>query len=331
MMKRILAATVLSVALAAGFAHAAAPTAENPPKALSVTPAREWDDPTRFMMLDATLAGSRIVAVGEHGIVLLSDDNGKTFRQARHVAASSTLTSVYFVDAQHGWAVGQWGVILSTSDGGETWTLQRSDTSIDQPLFSVYFKDTQRGWATGLWGLLLATQDGGKTWVKQPLPPRPGGARTDLNLYKIFADHVGTLFITAEKGIVLRSRDDGTTWEYLQTGNEGSLWSGAAGQGNVIVVGGLLGHMYRSADGGDTWQKVQSGATGSITDLVSSGDHIFGVGLDGFLIQGALDATGFSASQRPDHAALTAVVVPKDGVPLLFSKNGALTDSRARP
>ncbi|MFU0418243.1 WD40/YVTN/BNR-like repeat-containing protein, partial [Acinetobacter baumannii] len=91
------------------------------------------------MLLDATRAGKRVVAVGEHGIVLLSDDEGKTYRQARTVPVSATLSAVSFADEKHGWAVGQWGVILATSDGGETWVKQRMDTAVDQPLFSVVF------------------------------------------------------------------------------------------------------------------------------------------------------------------------------------------------
>nr|WP_244322966.1 YCF48-related protein [Paraburkholderia dipogonis] len=276
------------------------------------------------MLLDATRAGSRIVAVGEHGIVLLSDDGGGRYQQAKRVPASSTLTSVFFTDALHGWAVGQWGVILATADGGETWTLQRSDTSIDQPLFSVYFKDARHGWAVGLWSLLLVTEDGGHTWRLSKLPPPPGGGKTDRNLYHIFADRSGNLFVSAEQGIVLRSRDDGLTWEYRQTGNKGSLWTGTASADGTIFVGGLLGHLYRSRDGGDTWEVIDSASGGSITDLIASGDRILGVGLDGFVIGGTSTAARFTATQRRDRAALTGVALSTGGNVILLSKDGIL-------
>ena len=63
------------------------------------------------------------LAVGERGIVLLSDDSGMTWRQAR-VPVSVSLTAVQFVDAEQGWAVGHLGVVLHTEDGGETWHKQ---------------------------------------------------------------------------------------------------------------------------------------------------------------------------------------------------------------
>ena len=320
MIRNLFACAALACLCTAGFAQ----TDGNAPVALKVTPAHAWADPTRAMLLDATHAGSRIVAVGEHGIVLLSDDGGQHYRQAKQVPASSTLSAVWFADAQHGWAVGQWGVIIATVDGGETWTLQRSDTSIDQPLFSVYFKDAQHGWAVGLWSLLLATDDGGHTWKVSKLPPPPGGGKADRNLYRIFADRSGTLFIAAEQGVVLRSRDSGVTWEYRQTGNKGSLWTGTASADGTIFVGGLLGHLYRSRDGGDTWESIGSASTGSITDLVASGNRILGVGLDGFVISGTSTSARFTATQRPDRAALTGMALSGAGGAILLSKQGIL-------
>jgi photosystem II stability/assembly factor-like uncharacterized protein len=329
MLKKILMSAVLSTLCASpGFAQSASEagqSGESQP-ALAVQAAHAWANPTQAMLLDATRAGpSRLVAVGDHGVVILSDDGGRSWRQARQVPASSTLSSVYFADAQHGWAVGQAGVILASTDGGETWRLQRSVLTVDQPLFSVYFKDAQHGWAVGLWSLLLATDDGGHTWKPQTLPAPPGGKKADRNLFKMFAGRDGTLYIAAEQGFVLRSRDGGATWAYRSTGNKGSLWAGTVAADGSIFVGGLMGHMYRSADGGDTWSAVDSGSTGSITGLAASGNQVIGVGLDGFVLKGAEDGSRFAALQRADRAELTAVLVPDGtGAPLLFSKDGLL-------
>jgi len=325
MIKNAIAGIVLCCACVSSFGQ----TGGGATVALPISPAHAWADPTHAMLLDAAHAGARLVAVGEHGIIELSDDGGRTYRQAKQVPASTTLSSVYFSDAQHGWAVGQWGVILATTDGGETWALQRSDTSIDQPLFTVYFQDAQHGWAAGLWSLLLKTDDGGRTWAVVKLPAPPGGGKSDRNLYRIFADRAGTLFIAAEKGTVLRSRDRGATWEYRETGNKGSLWAGTAATDGALFVGGLLGHLYRSRDGGDTWTSIDSGASGSITSLIAAGGRVLGVGLEGFVISGTGGDERFTAKQRMDRAALTALIVPdtaKESAsqPLLLSKGGVL-------
>ncbi|WP_207000163.1 WD40/YVTN/BNR-like repeat-containing protein [Trinickia mobilis] len=315
-------AACLCISLCAA-AQADDPTAA----ALQITPAHDWNNPTHLMLLAAARSGSRMVAVGEHGIVLLSDDDGKTYRQARSVPVSSTLTGVYFADDSHGWAVGQWGVIVATEDGGETWKLQRSDTSTDQPLFSVYFSDPLHGWAVGLWSLMLKTDDGGAHWTTVKLPPPPGGGKADRNLLCIFAGKDGTLFVAAEQGFVLRSKDNGASWEYRRTGGKGSLWAGTAAEDGAVFVGGLLGHLYVSRDDGDTWSTVESGTTSSITDLVTAGDTLFGVGLDGLLIAGKTNAQRYAPKHREDREALTAVVLSRTHAPVLFSKDGVVTSN----
>ena len=108
-MKRNLLA---GVALACFCAAAAGQPAGAAANTLHVSAAHVWADPTHAMLLDVAHAGKRIVAVGEHGIVLLSDDGGRSYRQAKQVPASSTLTAICFTDALHGWAVGQWGALV---------------------------------------------------------------------------------------------------------------------------------------------------------------------------------------------------------------------------
>jgi len=293
---------------------------------LMLQPAEITSAATKAMMLAAVKAGQRIVAVGEHGIVLLSDDDGATFRQAKSVPVRSTLTGVWFIDEQTGWAVGQWGVILATDDAGETWQVQRSDTSVDQPLFSVYFKDKDCGWVVGLWSLMLATRDGGKTWTAVQLPAPPGSDKADLNLLKIFASNKGTLFVTAEQGKVLRS-DDGVNWTYSDTGYNGTFWSGSALKDGTILVGGLRGTIYRSTDDGRSWMKSSSGVKSSITDFGEMGGKTVVVGLDGVFLQSEDGGLSFKATQREDRLSLTALVVAADNSRLVvFSKQGVVAD-----
>ncbi|MGU7778863.1 WD40/YVTN/BNR-like repeat-containing protein [Burkholderia sp. PU8-34] len=318
MIKTLVACTALCAA-AAAFAQSQGTVAD-----WAAMPAHVWAAPTRLMLTDATRAAKRIVAVGEHGVILLSDDDGKTWRQARSVPVSATLSAVTFADAERGWAVGQWGVILATHDGGETWVKQRIDTSVDQPLFSVNFTNERDGIAVGLWSLLLQTHDGGKTWARTTLPKPPGGGKADRNLYHVFDDRHGALYIAAEQGTVLKSTDGGANWSYLQTGGKGSLWAGVAMPDGRIVVGGLLGSLFQSSDGGASWSPLNTETKSSITDLVATGSGLLGVGLDGLVMKQRAGGTSFEVAQRPDRATLTAALVDATGKPLLFSQDGVL-------
>jgi photosystem II stability/assembly factor-like uncharacterized protein len=317
----------LSLGLAAllllsGTAQAQAP-AES--ASLKIRAAAKSTAATLAPILGAAKAGKRIVAVGDYGIVLLSDDEGKTFRQAAGVPVSSTLTAVSFVDDKNGWAVGHWGVIMHTADGGENWSIQRSDTTEDRPLFSVHFFDGNEGIAVGLWSLVLRTHDGGKTWETINLPAPPEGGKADRNLFKVFASPKGGLFVAAERGLVLRSDDRGQNWRYLSTGYKGSFWSGTALANGTLIVAGLRGTLYRSTDDGKSWSNVPTGSKSSITDIVEVGDKVIGVGLDGVQIESADLGATFVWTQRDDRLSMTAAVAAGQGALARFSKRGVVT------
>ncbi|MDD2736249.1 MAG: YCF48-related protein [Desulfuromonadaceae bacterium] len=279
-------------------------------------------------MLGATQAGQRIVAVGKHGVVLLSDDQGKSFRQAKAVPTRATLNSVCFVGDKEGWAVGHLGVVLHTVDGGEIWTMQRDDLDSDRPLFTVWFKDSKLGFTGGLWGLLLKTTNGGNSWEEVKLPIPPDRKKADKNLFALFSNKNGDLFIAAERGTVLKSKDDGQTWKEIATGSPGTLWTGVALNSGALVVAGLRGRILRSEDGGEHWTQLNSGTKSSITGITETTDgRLLAVGLDGVSLQSADDCSTFSLSSRPDHAALTAVVLSSKGVPVVFSEKGPVNAS----
>lgn len=316
--RSLLLAACISMPAMSVFAQQPAATAGE----LSMRAAAITAVATSASMLSVTHAGQRLVAVGDHGVVLLSDDDGKSFRQAKSVPVSVTLTGVSFADQSNGWAVGQWGVILHTTDGGESWQLQRSDTAVDQPLFSVYFKNKTDGVAVGLWSLVLETRDGGASWNVKNLPAPPDGGKADRNLYKIFANEKGDLFVAAEQGIVLRSTDGGDHWSYLKTGNKGSLWSGVALANGSLIVAGLRGAVYRSTDNGDTWVALDSGTKSSVVDLAGRGNNAVAVGLDGTVLE--INGDTVKPSQRDDRLPLTAVTQAADGRTVMFSKKGVV-------
>lgn len=301
------------------------PGADTPSAAAAVLVqrnARTDPAPDTQMLLAAARAGRRIVAVGDHGIVALSDDGGRSFRQARTVPTRVVLTGVSFADALHGWAVGHWGTILRTEDGGETWALQRTDTSVDRPLFAVQAIDASRALAVGLWSLALVTDDA-HHWHPVQLPKPPDGRRADCNLLGAFSRD-GRVYVPAERGLVLSSVDGGTNWTYQSTGYAGSLWAGIALRDGTLLVGGLRGTVYRSTDGGANWVAVDSTTRNSITGFAEVRGRILAVGLGGAMVQSVDDGASFSAIVNTDHTDLTAVIAGEGGGPVVFSAQGVV-------
>ena len=105
--------------------------------------------------------------VGEFGIVMASDDGGRTWRQ-QHSPVDTTLFGVNFADTRRGWAVGSDTVILHTDDGGASWKPQVAPP-LQRPLYDVFVRGDV-GWIVGEAGTILKSTDAGATWAAEPLP-----------------------------------------------------------------------------------------------------------------------------------------------------------------
>lgn len=291
---------------------------------LQAVPAVQSGNAAQATLLSAAWAEDRAVAVGDHGMVLLSEDGGASFRQAASVPLSSPLTGVSFVDARQGWAVGHWGAILASNDGGDSWQIQRLSSEEDRPLFAVHFFNARQGVAVGLWSLVLTTDDGGKTWTEQTLEAPPGASRADLNLMGLFADGLGGLYATAERGQVLRSDDFGRSWRYIDTGYEGTLWTGAVLADGTLLVGGQRGTLLHGTADGQVWRRVPLESKSSITAIAVSGRQAVAVGLDGLMVRSSDGGRSFQEQNTADGVSLTAALLNIHHEPVLFSRRGVI-------
>lgn len=240
----------------------------------------------------ATLAvarvGARLVAVGERGTVLLSDDAGEHWQQAS-VPVRVTLTSVRFINERTGWAAGHLGVILRTDDAGQTWVKQLdgqqaaaavataarelsdekaqhnarrfAEEGPDKPFFDLDFVDAQHGFAVGAYNMAFVTSDGGKTWQSalQRLPnPK------NLHLYGV-RYVAGKLYVVGEQGLLLKSDDAGASFHALASPYKGSFFGLLGARSGSLIAYGLRGNAVRSTDQGEHWDKLETGLPMSIS------------------------------------------------------------------
>jgi photosystem II stability/assembly factor-like uncharacterized protein len=207
-------------------------------------------------------AGSRLVAVGERGHVLLSDDAGATWVQAS-VPVSADLTAVRFASPERGWAVGH-GVVLATADGGRTWVKQLDGRTLPDPasssLLDVWFADERTGLAVGAFDLVLRTDDGGARW--RPWPGRTENPRA-LHLHAV-ARVAGDVWIVGEQGLVLRLDRGAERFRAVALPYRGSLL-GVVGTGRTVIVHGLRGRAFLSRDRGASWRAIDTGVASALT------------------------------------------------------------------
>ncbi|MFA6311683.1 MAG: YCF48-related protein [Sterolibacterium sp.] len=279
-------------------------------------------DPEKAPILAVARADKRVVAVGDYGIVILSDD-GRRFRQAKSVPTRSVLTSVFFLDGRQGWAAGHDGTVIASSDGGETWRVLREEPGKERALLSVWFENALHGLAVGQFGLALETEDGGKSWRERRLVD--AGDAGEKHLLQIFAAAEGLVFVAAEAGGVFRSEDSGRNWKLVQTDNKGSFWTGLALRDGSLLLAGMRGHIYRSGDRGLSWQEVPGIPQQSLTSIIQAADDSVNlVGMSGLVVTSKDQGQTFVTKVRPDRANLTAIAIMPAGE-LLFSLAGVIS------
>ena len=320
--KAALLATALSLLAGAVWATpvpAAGDTAATPAFAI------ESPKAAKGLMIDVVHAGKRLVAVGDRGHILYSDDQGSTWAQAK-VPTRQLLTAVFFVDDKQGWAVGHDAQILASSDGGATWTQQFQDLKREAPLLDIWFKDAAHGLAVGAYGALIETDDGGKTWedVSDRLDNED---QFHLNAIAHIKD--AGLFIVGEQGSMFRSSDDGQTWEKLEGPYEGSLFGViSTAQPQTLLAYGLRGNLYRSTDFGTTWEQVELNAARGALEFGLSGatlledGSIVIVGNGGSVVVSHDDGQTFSVFNRPDRISLSSVTAAGNGNLILAGQGG---------
>jgi photosystem II stability/assembly factor-like uncharacterized protein len=211
----------------------------------------------RLLLVDAERFGHRIVAVGDRGYIVLSDDYGKSWRRAKAPEAP-LITAIDFLDDQTGIAVGHDSVILLTRDGGETWTQQFSAPSEQRPLLDTVFLTKELAVAVGAYGAYYESVDGGKSWNPRKI------TADDKHLNAVLELGEGRLLLLGEAGTILASSDMGKTWAPVASPYKGSFFGGLVTDDGAIVAFGMRGRIYRSADKGKTWKQIDNPSTASL-------------------------------------------------------------------
>ncbi|RON09906.1 glycosyl hydrolase [Pseudomonas brassicacearum] len=301
-------------------------------------------------------AGERLIAVGQRGHILYSDDSGKHWQQAA-VPVSADLTAVNFPSAMQGWAVGNDGVVLHSSDAGVTWRKQLDGRQIgallvkhygalasaepgneqwpllaaegqrlveqgaDKTLLDVWFANDNLGYVVGVFNLILRTEDGGQNWTPfQDRTDNPQG----FHLNAIASTGDG-LYIAGEQGLLLKWDEAHQRFAAVQTPYQGSFF-GVVGKPGEVIAYGLRGNVLRSTNGGLSWTALDSGLHVSITaGIVDASGHyrLFTQGGQMLVSQGT--GADMHLMRQPEPSPVAGATQAADGALVVVGSRGAQT------
>lgn len=300
-------------------------------------------------------AGDRLVAVGEHGVIIYSDDNAATWRQAS-VPVDVTLTSVAFSSAKDGWAVGNFGAVLHTTNAGASWELQLDGVRANQltlaaaqqatssrstaigapnalrragifiaqgpnkPFLAVLPLNADQVIAIGADRMAMRSDDGGATWRDTSLA---FGDPFSHNLYAATRTASG-IYVVGETGHVFRSTDRGGSFPAVATPAASTLFGVLAAGGRIIAYG-VAGAIFRSDDGAKTWARIAAATTENLVGgIVLASGHIVLAAEGGTLLVSRDGGATFQPARLQLPMALFDITEAADGGMIAVGSRGAM-------
>ncbi len=264
---------------------------------------------TRAVFLDIAINQDTVMAVGERGIILRSDDQGGSWRQIPS-PVDATLTAVTFTDALTGWAVGHESTILKTRDGGESWQVVRYQPEEERYYLNVWFKNARRGVVLGTDGELWSTRDGGENWSLEVLSVEEWYQNHLFDFHEL-SD--GSAVIAAERGGVFARSAGETKWRVVESPYPGTFFGVTELAGQYLLFG-MSGKAYqlalKSAENAvDQWREVDTSSDQFLlaaTTAPESG-HVVLVGRGGIVLEVGAEGTVVHNRQRPNRVDITAI------------------------
>jgi photosystem II stability/assembly factor-like uncharacterized protein len=296
-------------------------------------PAEHTEFALQSTMVDVALAGDRLVAVGDYGSVLCSDDGGASWWQAE-VPVQVTLTAVDFVDAEYGWAVGHDAVVLHTQDGGASW-LRQLDGRQTGPILlegataweeSVQARlddleqgsdaeedfaeggDAEEGFAEGgdAEEDLLTELDAAQMAVAEAERETEDGPSRPL-LDVLFLDRQHG-YVVGAFGYFFETMDGGQTWRDVSSRVRNfeslNLYSIARlGESSLLLVG-EFGFALRSDDRGASWQPLELDYDGTLFTTFARGSDAWIAGLRGTVFFSSDEGRNWQFIENESEASL---------------------------
>ena len=283
------------------------------------------------LLLDVTSAGKRIVAVGERGHIIYSDDQGAKWAQAK-VPVSVSLTAVYFPTETQGWAVGHGAIILHSSDAGETWKTQFDGNKANQEVIN----QSEKNMAT-LEGSLESAPESKQEELEMELE------EAQFNLEDAqFDAEVGpskplldVLFLNEKEGFAVgaygfffKTEDGGKSWfnvsERIENQDRFHLNAIAQVTGGSLFIAGEAGIIFRSNDNGDSWETLDSPYDGSFFGTSGTGNvnEVLVFGLRGNLYRSTNLGANWVRVGEGNEATLIAAQGDDDGIIAVVGNSG---------
>ena len=305
---------------------------------------------TSSLLLDVTRAGDRLVAVGERGHILYSDDNGESWAQTIKSPVSVTLTAVTFPTPKMGWAVGHEGVILHSADGGETWVKQFDGAELlksNLKLLKERYAQKQAAFAAyeEAYNELSEEEQQAKEIEYEDRNNEVIDAEFLVDDAQEYLKNGVTFpflnvwfrtrfegFAMGAYGQIVRTTNGGQSWDnyFQKVPNVRQFhYNAMIDHNRLLFMAGERGTIFRSANGGLAWEKLESPYIGSFFDILSvpNSDELIVFGLLGNAFRSTDNGQTWQRVNTTTDSGLAGGALKKNGELIFVGNDGAMVES----
>ena len=301
----------------------------------------QMDKAETSLLLDVAAAGELLVAVGERGHILYSDNEGQSWTQAR-VPTSAMLTRVFFVSPELGWAVGHDGNVLVSRDGGVGWDLQRDGVRAQAKINNVGADRAKKRVNALREQLGLAAPQEKATWLTklEEAQYQLDEVRSALNnpvfpppLMDVWFSNKEQGWASGAYGTLLYTANGGRQWQdwshKINDPEQLHLNGVTVGRDGTVFLASEWGNIFRSSTSGETWEAIDSGYEGSFFGIVESPatGSLFAYGLRGSIYRSTNKGENWSELESQVSASLFGAYAADNGDVLFVGSDGVVTRS----
>lgn len=255
-----------------------------------------------------------IRAVGDMGTSVVSYDNGVNWER-EHFVTYADLRRVIFLDAQTGWAWGDYISscdVLKTTDGGENWSVKFNSAN---KVGSIYFLTMNNGFYTNSAGEIFKTTDGGDNWVR--IYQLANNYLADI----YFIDSM-TGWVCGDSGRVLRTTDGGQSWEYQSVGYNYWLIRIKFFDSNSGWVLANYSKIFRTTNGGQNWNAINLSSNFYFYSMSFPSDSVGFVGSDGWIYKTTNRGINWSAINLGSNSRCSSIDFNNNSTGYAFACGG---------
>nr|WP_315242984.1 YCF48-related protein [uncultured Albidiferax sp.] len=214
-------------------------------------------------LLRATYA-SRAKAGDEMAVAMSTEVERSVAQSATPEALPSPFLDVWFANANEGYLVGAFGLILRTTDGGKQWEpwIERLDNERRFHLYAVTGDETQR-YIAGEQGLLLRLDTTANRFVKVETPYTGTYFGLDVQGQRLVAFGL--------RGNAYAQTEPGAAWNKIETGVDDNLVAAVAMPDKQLMLVSQAGQVLAVSADLRTSTAVKTSISGEVLGAVSNG------------------------------------------------------------